>query len=198
MCAFLKWMERSDTCPMCDEEISTVGFDQDKRDKWSIFLGRKFKMLWSLCPVRWPPHPSEATSRLLFSLQVPKSCYSIDTTLCLLVLATLRFLVQGEGKMQWHLWWVHHDSILLFLILVVILDVIHSWRWLKLQIHRNSSAKTSVSQLKQKLGLGIASPMRALSMPSSSKNEYKDVGKRDITPNKPHLVSIPSLLVVRG
>ena len=26
MCAFLKWMEISDTCLMCDEEISVVGF----------------------------------------------------------------------------------------------------------------------------------------------------------------------------
>ena len=37
MRAFLKRMERSDTCSMCDKEISVVGFDQDKRDKWSIF-----------------------------------------------------------------------------------------------------------------------------------------------------------------
>ena len=47
-------------------------------------------------------------------------------------------------------------------------------------------------------GWAFASPMRALSKPSSSKVEYKDAGKRDITPNKPNLAAIPSLLAVRG
>lgn len=28
---------------MCDEEIITVGFDQDKRDKWSIFFRKKIQ-----------------------------------------------------------------------------------------------------------------------------------------------------------
>ena len=49
-------------------------------------------------------------------------------------------------------------------------------------------------------GWAFASPMRALSKPSSSKVEHKDAaGKRDINaPNKPNLAAIPSLLAVRG
>ncbi|XP_034674441.1 uncharacterized protein LOC117905666 [Vitis riparia] len=47
-------------------------------------------------------------------------------------------------------------------------------------------------------GRAFASTMRALSKPSSSKVEYKNAGKRDITPNKPNLTAIPSLLAMRG
>ena len=47
-------------------------------------------------------------------------------------------------------------------------------------------------------GWAFASTMRALSKPSSSKVEYKNARKRDITPNKPNLTAIPSLLAMRG
>lgn len=78
--------------------------------------------------------------------------------------------------------------------------------WMPSSVEDNVNGKSGAGEVAGPLshgrskswGWAFASPMRALSKPSSSKAEYKDGGKRNVTANKPNLAAIPSLLAVRG
>ena len=48
--AFLKWMERSDTCPVCDEEISAMVLIKIK-ETTEVFFGKKIQNVVITVPV---------------------------------------------------------------------------------------------------------------------------------------------------
>ena len=155
-------------------------------------------MLWFLCPVRWPPHSSEVTSRQLFSFQVSKSYYGIDITSCVKWFQQYwDFLFKEMGKMRWHVWWVHHDSIIIFLIFTVILDVIYGWRWNERKIHRSSNIGTFVSRSKQKRRLGIRQSHESLEQVIIIQSWIQRCREVRHYTNKPNLATITSLLAMR-